>query len=284
MSGTDAGGRRYGTWILLLAVLWIGCAMTFASCGSDGSSDGSLCSQCGTTDGSCISPHFVTDQSPDSEKLLCNVAAGDETFGPPCSVALLCLRKLDSAQRRCFPATETDATVAAAAFQCDGSRPNTEVRVCGNGTTESGEECDDGNTTAGDGCDEECQSEPACGDGTVDEGEECDDGNTTAGDGCDATCQNESTCGNGTVDDGEECDDSGESATCNDDCTTAICGDGKFNDTAGETCDGADLDDTVCDDVCDEANPDLPVGGVLGCNVNCLAFDATNCTNCVFLP
>jgi len=46
-------------------------------------------------------------------------------------------------------------------------------------------------------------------------------------------------CGDGVVDaaEDEECDDSGESATCDDDCTAAECGDATLNATAGEQCD-----------------------------------------------
>ena len=44
-------------------------------------------------------------------------------------------------------------------------------------------------------------------------------------------------CGNGVIETGEQCDDAGESATCDTDCTAAICGDGTFNMAAGEQCD-----------------------------------------------
>jgi cysteine-rich repeat protein len=44
-------------------------------------------------------------------------------------------------------------------------------------------------------------------------------------------------CGNGIVEGAEECDDSGESVTCDTNCTSAVCGDGTKNATAGETCD-----------------------------------------------
>lgn len=44
-------------------------------------------------------------------------------------------------------------------------------------------------------------------------------------------------CGDGTVEGTEACDDMGESATCDDDCTLAECGDGVLNETAGEKCD-----------------------------------------------
>ena len=50
-------------------------------------------------------------------------------------------------------------------------------------------------------------------------------------------------CGNGVVDPGEDCDDLGESATCDDDCTDAMCGDGLLNPTAGEECDDGNPDD-----------------------------------------
>ncbi len=109
----------------------------------------------------------------------------------------------------------------------------------------------------------------ACGDGALDEGEGCDDGGDTPGDGCDATCQVEPgyscsgepsvctpPCGNGLPDPGEECDDGGESATCDADCTFALCGDGNANATAGESCDeggetatcDADCSAVICGD------------------------------------
>jgi len=51
------------------------------------------------------------------------------------------------------------------------------------------------------------------------------------------TIQEQSLCGNGSIDTGEDCDDSGESATCDADCTFVVCGDGMRNLTAGEECD-----------------------------------------------
>lgn len=45
------------------------------------------------------------------------------------------------------------------------------------------------------------------------------------------------SCGDGIVQPGEDCDTGGESATCNADCTTAMCGDGVINAAAGEQCD-----------------------------------------------
>ena len=48
-------------------------------------------------------------------------------------------------------------------------------------------------------------------------------------------------CGDGIADTeepfNEACDDAGDSATCNGNCTTSVCGDGYLNTTAGEQCD-----------------------------------------------
>jgi hypothetical protein len=66
------------------------------------------------------------------------------------------------------------------------------------------------------------------------------------GDGCDASCQLE--CGDGNLDLGEDCDTSGESATCDDDCTHIPCADGNVNEAAGELSDdGNTVDGDGCD-------------------------------------
>lgn len=58
-------------------------------------------------------------------------------------------------------------------------------------------------------------------------------------------------CGNGSVEGAEACDDMGESATCNDDCTPAECGDGVLNVTAGEECDdGNTMGGDGCEATC----------------------------------
>ena len=144
--------------------------------------------------------------------------------------------------------------------------------VCGDGVVEGLEGCDDANTTAGDGCSAACEIESGwscptpgaacseiCGDGLVVGAESCDDGNTTPGDGCDATCTVETgwscppatscmpVCGDGLTVGGEACDDAGESASCDADCTPAVCGDGTANATAGEPCDDGN---TVSGDGC----------------------------------
>jgi cysteine-rich repeat protein len=58
-------------------------------------------------------------------------------------------------------------------------------------------------------------------------------------------------CGNGVVEAGEQCDDGGNSATCDADCTFAVCGDGFRNPVAGEQCDdGNTQNGDCCDSVC----------------------------------
>ncbi len=87
-------------------------------------------------------------------------------------------------------------------------------------------------------------------------------------------------CGDGVVEGAEECDESGESATCDDDCTFVDCGDENVNQAAGEVCDeggegfACDADCTlpVCGDgivneshaeVCDDG------GETPACDDNC---------------
>lgn len=82
-------------------------------------------------------------------------------------------------------------------------------------------------------------------------GEEGDgDGATSVAGGDESSSGGDETprCGDGVVDDGEACDDGGESATCNADCTAAMCGDGIVNASAGEACDdGNDIAGDGCD-------------------------------------
>ena len=57
------------------------------------------------------------------------------------------------------------------------------------------------------------------------------------------------SCGDSVVQPDEDCDTGGESATCNEDCTTAMCGDGVVNATAGEQCDAID-ESSSCTTAC----------------------------------
>jgi cysteine-rich repeat protein len=124
--------------------------------------------------------------------------------------------------------------------------------TCGNGILDvaAGELCDDGNTLGGDGCGEDCKSDESCGNGIVDKasGETCDDGNLISGDGCSKNCQSNETCGNNIVDVNEQCDSGNQfTATCDPDCTFAMCGDGVKNAAAGEQCDdGNNIDTDGC--------------------------------------
>jgi cysteine-rich repeat protein len=81
-------------------------------------------------------------------------------------------------------------------------------------------------------------------------------------------------CGNGTLNTGEECDTTGQSATCDVDCSLPVCGDGMLNTAAGEqcdpgqgtpTCDISNCTLVTCGDAtinrfageqCDDGNPD----------------------------
>jgi len=118
------------------------------------------------------------------------------------------------------------------------------------GTTEG--ETTEGDTTEGDTTEGDTTGDPAeCGDGVVDPDEACDDGGESAT--CNADCTTAS-CGDGTVNTtaGEACDDEGESATCNGDCTMASCGDGTVNASAGEDCDDGG-ESATCDVDCTPA-------------------------------
>jgi cysteine-rich repeat protein len=140
-----------------------------------------------------------------------------------------------------------ECDTAGSSASCDS---DCTVARCGDGLINptAGESCDDGNVVAGDGC-ADCRTNGICGNGTLDTGETCDDSNTVDGDGCSASCRLES-CGNGTLEPGESCDHGGVfTATCDSDCTPAICGDGVLNPMLGEQCDDGGRSAT-CDHDC----------------------------------
>ncbi|MFP6600672.1 MAG: hypothetical protein VB852_09610 [Deltaproteobacteria bacterium] len=105
-----------------------------------------------------------------------------------------------------------------------------------------------------DGCKTGC-IRAVCGDGIVWAGnEECDNGASNADlpDDCRTYCMLP-MCGDGITDTGEDCDTDGESASCNYDCTPALCGDGHANPSAGEACDDSNtLAQDYCADDCSE--------------------------------
>jgi cysteine-rich repeat protein len=127
--------------------------------------------------------------------------------------------------------------------------------LCGNGTTDPGEECDDGNANNSDDCTDLC-SAARCGDGSLQLGndEQCDDGNTSDGDGCSSVCEFEN-CGDGNEDEGEECDDGNAINTdaCLNDCADASCGDG-FIRAGVEQCDDTNASNNdACTNSCQNA-------------------------------
>ncbi len=111
------------------------------------------------------------------------------------------------------------------------------VNVCGDGFPLAPDEaCDDGNQDDADQCHNDCTLPPTCGNAELDAGEQCDDANQVDTDACIA-CK-KAHCGDGFVQQNvDSCDDGPESATCNADCTLAMCGDLKLNVSAGELCD-----------------------------------------------
>jgi cysteine-rich repeat protein len=124
-----------------------------------------------------------------------------------------------------------------------------QIRQCGNGNVDPGEQCDDGNTAAGDCCSPTCQLEP--------DGQACDDGRFCT---LDTVC-GQGTCGGGTprsCDDGnactaDRCDE--PTGQCVQDAallTGVACDDGNActqqDACGGGSCQGQPL-------VCDDGNP-----------------------------
>ena len=172
--------------------------------------------------------------------------------------------------------------------QADACRTNCQPSTCGDGVKDTGETCDPGLAQLSDilanACRSTCQL-PKCGDNVIDAGELCDDGNQISGDGCDQVCISE-VCGNGIVQAGEACDDGNQSNTdacldgvgggckiascgdlfvyqgveqcdtkintntCNNNCTTAVCGDGFHNPATGEQCDSFGVNSIDCNADC----------------------------------
>ncbi len=167
--------RHYGGLALMLMLVAAVTATIVASCGTGGGSgsNGGLCEQCGDSpDGPCQSSAFVVPGA--TEPRPCPSA--DTTNPNHCeSRALICRRKVDSAQQRCFPAQAGDPNNVDILFRCDGSRPGGTPRppqvtptstaptpttagtpVCGNGVVEGSEECDT-TAPAGKTCADFCQ-------------------------------------------------------------------------------------------------------------------------------
>jgi len=171
--------------------------------------------------------------------------------------------------------------------QCDAGAMNGDdqactadckTNVCGDDKQGPGEGCDDGNLVDGDGCSAMCAAE-GCGDKVMQANEECDDGNQTNDDGCTNACT-KPKCGDKIVQKEEQCDDGAESAGCDADCSSATCGDGTLNMTAGEVCDDGNNTNT---DACAACKPAKCGDGFVQANVeSCDDGNQTNddaCTN-----
>jgi len=168
--------ERYGTLGLLLVAIAAASATIVASCGSGGgSSDGALCQQCGDTDGPCQDNAFIFPRPADGVIDAQPCPTPSSGLGSCIEVGLICRRKSDSSQQRCFPRSATDPTNPDFFYRCDGSRPGgtavpeptdtvtpspaaTAQPICGNNIVEAGEQCD-GNSVA-------C-SDLGCGSGVV---------------------------------------------------------------------------------------------------------------------
>jgi len=247
----------------------------------------------------------VTDTGEDcddgGESVTCDVDCSSASCGDGTTNATAGEDCDDSGESATCDADCTDAicgdgtTNATAGEDCDDSGESATCdadcsdATCGDGTTNAtaGEDCDDSGESAT--CDADC-SDATCGDGTLNttSGEVCDDGagnSDVTPDACRTNCM-PAGCGDGVTDTGEDCDDSGESATCDADCTVPVCGDGVTNVTAGEDCDDAgesascdaDCSDAICGDgtlnttsgeVCDDGagNNDVTPDA---CRTNCM--------------
>jgi cysteine-rich repeat protein len=141
----------------------------------------------------------------------------------------------------------------------DGDEGTCRPAHCGDGFINSLEEdCDPGQQDNSE-CDSDC-TPVECGDGRLNAaaGESCDDGNRNDRDGCPdgfvGNCQL-AYCGDGLVHAGvEDCEPiESNLADCDTDCTRPECGDGIWNEAAGEHCDDGNaffFDDCV---VCEQA-------------------------------
>jgi hypothetical protein len=163
---------RENRWLLLalLLISALGAAITSCGGGGGGSSDGELCQQCGDTDGPCQRIAFVIPGANEPE--VCPTAPTTSATCVPRT--LICRRKSDSSQQRCYPGDPIGSDVDFS-FRCDGSRPGGTARpepvtptpatpvptptktpdpnaICGDGVIEGIEECDginlDGNSCA----------------------------------------------------------------------------------------------------------------------------------------
>ena len=228
----------------------------------------------------------------------------------PCSDGSACSSGLDCRSGVC-----SDSGVCLPPACEDGVKNGTESHVdCGGDGCElcaDGLDCEDAvNCNSGVCINNICQG-AAC-DDNVANGEEtdmdCGGGTCSACVGgltcsessdCESSiCNDDQTCaafecGDGVINGAEVCDESGDSATCDGDCTLPSCGDGHTNTVFGDECDDGNQDDldacnnsciaNFCGDSvtnngeeCDDGNQD----GLDACNNSCIAnFCGDSVTN-----
>lgn len=123
--------RAWRSLAVVTMLFGIAAAVTIASCGgSGGSSNGQLCEQCGDTDGPCdaAGADITADQT---QPVFCpnRNGTGQPAGATNCHAKLVCTRKVDSSQRRCFPAdpatggSDPNSGELDLRYECDGSRP-----------------------------------------------------------------------------------------------------------------------------------------------------------------
>ncbi|MGE0787266.1 MAG: hypothetical protein AB7S26_16460 [Sandaracinaceae bacterium] len=183
------------------------------------------------------------------------------TCGATCTPGDMCGGNGDCTTNMCM-----DGVCLALATCSDGTMNGTETDVdCGGSMCDGcaiGEMCAMGSDCASDYCMAGACAMAVCGNGAIESpAEDCDDGTggtPTETATCDADCTT-AMCGDGTVNataseacDGDGAGTGGETATCDADCSAAMCGDGTINAAAGETCD-AGGETAACDVDCTAA-------------------------------
>ena len=159
---TFRGIAREYRWLGLALLLAAATSAAITSCGgSGGSSDGALCQQCGDTDGPCQAKTSTETGVPG---VIPGINNPEPCPTPPATLCvqrtLICRRKIDSAQQRCYPGNDATTQINVDTnFKCDGSRPGgtpgpvstaatptpTPNALCGNGVLDNLEDCDDTN-------------------------------------------------------------------------------------------------------------------------------------------
>jgi cysteine-rich repeat protein len=243
-----------------------------------------------TTSGTSQGPTTVSSEATDSTT---TNAVTDATSDPTTTTDPTLTTTTDPTLTTTDPSTTTDVPgvcgdgMVDPGEECDTGAMNADdqpctleckTNVCGDGKKALTEGCDDGNLVDGDGCSAACATE-GCGDGVKQAMEACDDGNMVDNDACTNACTLPA-CGDKIVQMGEQCDDGAETAPCDADCSTASCGDGNLNKTAGEACDDNNNANT---DACVACQPAKCGDGFVQANVeqcdDANMVDNDACTN-----